>query len=168
MDSTASIHPPPDELWAGLDIDGIISKASNPECKGVSTTTVEIIPAAAPANEGGIFGRFSRAATSILRLGKRKREEQDQGDVRDTRKEEAEHAYNEAKRLGLLPEPKVFVRPTQRARLHSQARLPQAQGEGNLLGTTYARAFHTKAYAHEQAHFVAHPRRHHVFVTPWT
>ena len=88
--------------------------------KNPKATTVTEVPitydgaeqGAAPSGEG-IFGRFSRAATALFR---RKKEPQPPAEPpRDTRKEEAERAYHEAKRLGLLPEAKVFVRPGMRA-----------------------------------------------------
>lgn len=82
------------------------------------TTTVTEVPITygeseqgAGSNTEGIFGRFSRAAASLFR----RKKEPEPEPPKDPRKEAAEHAYHEAKRLGLLPEAKVFVRPGMRA-----------------------------------------------------
>lgn len=72
---------------------------------------------AAPVSEGA-FGRFRSAFASVFGgvLGKRKAGHADaergkEQQLLDERKKAAEAAYHEAKDLGLLPTPKVFVRP---------------------------------------------------------
>lgn len=74
--------------------------------------------AATVATAEGTFGRFSRVFTNMLGgvLGKRKHsapsEEEDAAQAAlDDRKRAAEEAYHLAKAQGLLPAPKVFVRP---------------------------------------------------------
>lgn len=73
----------------------------------------------------GTFGRFQRAFASVFSgvLGKRKAgsadaERDKEKHVLDERKKAAEAAYHEAKELGLLPTPKVFVRPNLAAKTH--------------------------------------------------
>lgn len=120
MNSTNSIHPPPNAYWQELAIEEIIKSANEDSSSGsgIEATKERVAPSVstpAPTAEG-IFGRFSRAAASLFRsshfsgLGKRK-EREGEAPVKDTRKEEAERAYAEAKAMGLLPAPKVFVRP---------------------------------------------------------
>lgn len=125
MNSTASIRPPPEVLWRETtDSETNLSANAEATHKKWPTSSVtqitEAAPASAPTHEGNIFGRFSRAAASLFRgqgfsgLGKRKREDDSQ--AKETRKEEVERAYADAKRLGLLPEPTVYVRPVRRRR----------------------------------------------------
>ncbi|KAI8943660.1 hypothetical protein NX059_001645 [Plenodomus lindquistii] len=71
-----------------------------------------------PAQHEGTFGRLQRAWASMVGnvLGKRKAgavdaEKDKAQQLLDDRKKAAEAAYHEAKELGLLPTPKVFVRP---------------------------------------------------------
>ncbi|KAF2271896.1 uncharacterized protein EI97DRAFT_239538 [Westerdykella ornata] len=114
MNSTTSIHPPPAEFrdFEGEDVD---MRSSQNEPPTATTTSVT-----APAQHQSIYSRFSRAAAFLFRgstfagLGKRKREERDVDG--DERKQKAEHALAEARKLGLLPAPKVFVRPRAQAR----------------------------------------------------
>lgn len=82
--------------------------------------------APAPAASEGAFGRFQRAFASVFGsvLGKRKAgnvdAEKDKGkQLLDERKKAANAAYYEAKELGLLPTPKVFVRPGLAAKSHN-------------------------------------------------
>jgi hypothetical protein len=144
MNSTRSIHPPPDELWQNPEIDHLIkgfdeeNKAPAVMTKSVSSTSSS---SAAPTHEStsssakdpGTLNRISRTIASFFgggtfSLGKRKAGNEsaenggrsssektpslDRGDA----KERAEAAYAEAKALGILPTPKVFVRPVARAR----------------------------------------------------
>ncbi|KAJ4369634.1 hypothetical protein N0V83_005396 [Neocucurbitaria cava] len=82
-------------------------------------------PPATPATHEGTFGRFQRAFASVFGnvLGKRKAgsvdaEKDKEKKVLDERKRAADAAYQEAKELGLLPTPKVFVRPTSAVKSH--------------------------------------------------
>lgn len=130
MNSTSSIHPPPDTLWMELGIEEIINKVneessfSGYEAETTREKAAPFQPTAAPVSEG-IFSRFSRAATSLFRgtgfsgLGKRKEREGEE--KKDSRKEEVERAYAEAKALGLLPAPKTFNRPHARPRPTSES-----------------------------------------------
>ncbi|CAO2648269.1 Nn.00g075360.m01.CDS01 [Neocucurbitaria sp. VM-36] len=84
----------------------------------------------APASSEGTFGRFQRAFASVFGnvLGKRKAgsvdaEKDKEKKVLDERKRAADAAYQEAKELGLLPTPKVFVRPAMAAKSHKCGRL---------------------------------------------
>jgi hypothetical protein len=156
MNSTLSIHPPPDELWNQLEIEKMI-KGFNDEnsapksatgvvlhthtrAKSTSytkdlATTPAAIPAAptAPATEGplGRFWRpistfFNGAGASFSNLGKRKagsegaetRAGADKVVDKPTydTKEDVEAAYHRAREQGLMPTPKVFIRPVSRAR----------------------------------------------------
>ncbi|OAL55129.1 hypothetical protein IQ07DRAFT_582674 [Pyrenochaeta sp. DS3sAY3a] len=81
--------------------------------------------APAPAASEGTFGRFRSAFASVFGnvLGKRKAgnvdaEKDKEKRVLDERKKAADAAYQEAKELGLLPTPKVFVRPAMGAKTH--------------------------------------------------
>jgi hypothetical protein len=160
MNSTLSIHPPPDELWNQLEIEKMI-KGFNDEnsapksatgvvlhthtrAKSTSytkdlATTPAAIPAAptAPATEGplGRFWRpistfFNGAGASFSNLGKRKAGSEgaetragEKGAVADKvvdkptydTKEDVEAAYHRAREQGLMPTPKVFIRPVSRA-----------------------------------------------------
>lgn len=74
----------------------------------------------------GAFGRFQRAFASVFGgvLGKRKAgspdaERDKEQQLLDERKKAAEAAYHEAKERGLLPTPKVFVRPGLAAKSHN-------------------------------------------------
>jgi hypothetical protein len=131
MNSTASIHPP-DLMYMELGIDDLIKIANGdqqPSAPASEATKERAAPgqvASASADSHtqthteGIFGRFSRAAASLFRgsgfggLGKRKEREGEEKKL--DRREEAERAYAEAKARGLLPQPKVFVRPIKKAR----------------------------------------------------
>jgi hypothetical protein len=88
-----------------------------------STTTQP----ATPAPHEGTYARIQRAAASFFGsvLGKRKaaameadREKTQHQQLLDERKKAAEAAYHEAKDRGLLPTPKVFVRPSMRSASH--------------------------------------------------
>ncbi|KAF1844884.1 uncharacterized protein K460DRAFT_405165 [Cucurbitaria berberidis CBS 394.84] len=88
---------------------------------GVSASTPPVTTAASE----GTFGRFQRAWASVFGnvLGKRKAgnvdaEKDKEKKVLDERKRAADAAYQEAKELGLLPTPKVFVRPTSTMKSH--------------------------------------------------
>ncbi|KAL1602484.1 hypothetical protein SLS60_005900 [Paraconiothyrium brasiliense] len=164
MDSQASIHPPPDELWEGLNIEHMIERFNQEAAApaptfsaAIATTTTvastvtqkkpatasrpaspssgdniptEISAGAAPeAAPQGTFSRLSRALTSWFNgagasfssLGKRKADSQTaEHSAADKslydRKKEVEEAYRIAKEQGLLPTPKVFVRPASRAK----------------------------------------------------
>ncbi|KAF1828798.1 hypothetical protein BDW02DRAFT_651819 [Decorospora gaudefroyi] len=85
--------------------------------------------ATASAPTEGTYARFQRAFASMFGgvLGKRKagaidaereKDKQQQQQLLDDRKKAAEAAYHEAKDLGLLPTPKVFVRPAMAAKGH--------------------------------------------------
>lgn len=151
MNSTKSIHPPPNEKWAELGIDHLLEgydQESNapaslrPSRKGVSRTpSGSTVPSggsntdlstpkgdtSSSTSHEGTLGRLSRAVASFFQaasfssLGKRKAGNEsaeavaptvDRGDA----KERAEAAYAEAMARGLLPTPKVFVRPVARTR----------------------------------------------------
>ncbi|KAJ4348608.1 uncharacterized protein N0V89_009986 [Didymosphaeria variabile] len=155
MDSRASIHPPPDELWKDLNIEHMIERF-NEEAGAPAPTFSAAIPtisavtqkrpaAASRAASGssyntstdvttesapeGTFSRLSRALTSWFNgagasfssLGKRKAgsemaEHSPADKALHDRKKEVEEAYRLAKEQGLLPTPKVFVRPASRAK----------------------------------------------------
>ncbi|KAF2633256.1 hypothetical protein BU25DRAFT_435815 [Macroventuria anomochaeta] len=139
--TNSSIRPPPDELWKGLGIDMLIDKfndendgtpavrkASHPRQMmaptGARTGTAAARKgsdaAATVATAEGTFGRFSRVFANVFGgvLGKRKAGHPDAEPAVDAeqaqldeRKRQAEEAYHLAKEQGLLPAPKVFVRP---------------------------------------------------------
>jgi hypothetical protein len=135
-----SIKPPPDELWKDIGIEDMIEKfneesSAPPKRKGSqkSTTPSDVgAPATAAASEGP-FGRFSRAFASVFGsvLGKRKAGNADavqdkEKQALDERKQAAEQAYEArkiAQEMGLLPTPKVFVRPTATPRSHKCGKL---------------------------------------------
>lgn len=91
---------------------------------------------AANAQQEGTYARFQRAVASMLGsvLGKRKasstdaEREKEKGErerahkqhIMEERKRAADAAYYEAKESGLLPTPKVFVRPAMAARSRSR------------------------------------------------
>ncbi|KAH7411730.1 hypothetical protein DE146DRAFT_251781 [Phaeosphaeria sp. MPI-PUGE-AT-0046c] len=96
---------------------------------GTSTTAAS----GASTMSEGTFGRFSRAFASVFGgfgsvLGKRKagssdaeREKEKEKQMLDQRKQAAEQAYEArklAQEMGLMPTPKVFVRPTATPRAH--------------------------------------------------
>lgn len=144
--TASSIKPPPDELWKDLDIEDMLDKfneesSAPPTRKGVSKSITPPVfgapavsgPAATPATPAvheGTFGRFSRVFASVFGsvLGKRKaghadaeREKDKEQRVLDERKVAAEQAYEArklAQEMGLMPTPKVFVRPTATPRTH--------------------------------------------------
>lgn len=138
--TNSSIRPPPDELWKGLAMDALLDKYNdeNDNTPAVRKTShprqiMEPRTSTAGARKGsdaaatvataeGTFGRFSRAFANVLGgvLGKRKAGHHDAEPVAnispeqaalDERKRAAEEAYHLAKAQGLLPAPKVFVRP---------------------------------------------------------
>jgi hypothetical protein len=164
MNSTLSIHAPPDKLWKGLDIEKMINGFNEENSAPVSATgvvlhaharsrstpyaqNVSVVPAvpatpttpAAPASDGP-FGRlwrpistfFNGAGASFSALGKRKAGSEnaenkaiEKGGVATEKtldkssydtKEDVEAAYHQAKEQGLMPTPKVFIRPVSRAR----------------------------------------------------
>jgi len=115
---------------------------------GSATSTAASANSASTPNEG-TYARLQRAFASVFGsvLGKRKagameaereREQQAQHlhhqQLLDERKKAAEIAYHEAKDLGLLPTPKIFVRPGM------AARTPVHQAEKMQLGLTAALA----------------------------
>lgn len=155
MNSTASIHPPPDAFYLGLDIEDVIRKANameeNNEVSNDRNTVIPT-PSTSTAASESIFGRFSRAATSFFRgngfggLGKRKREANTEANSGVKRydgdsKVEVERRYAEAKAMGILPTPQVFTRPIAKPRPSSKLPLhftpacrPQPQLLVEILG----------------------------------
>lgn len=110
---------------------GFLRGSSNTSSAGASSSAAvaasKSAGSGAPTGEG-TFGRFQRAFASVFGvLGKRKAgnadaEQRDkEQQILDERKRAAEAAYHEAKDLGLLPTPKVFVRPGMAARSHNCA-----------------------------------------------
>jgi hypothetical protein len=112
-----------------------LSKSITPPAFGVPATMghgVTVSTAqATPATSEGTFGRFSRAFASVFGgfgsvLGKRKAGNADserdrERQMLDDRKLAAEQAYEArklAQEMGLMPTPKVFVRPTATPRSH--------------------------------------------------
>ncbi|KAF1944913.1 hypothetical protein EJ02DRAFT_339783 [Clathrospora elynae] len=98
-----------------------------------SVAVVGVLTSATPTASERPFGRFQRAFANVFGsvLGKRKaghadaereREKERDKHVLDERKKAAEAAYHDAKENGLLPTPKVFVRP---ALTHSSGPAPQ-------------------------------------------
>ncbi|KAJ4287531.1 hypothetical protein N0V90_012234 [Kalmusia sp. IMI 367209] len=98
--------------------------------------TPEPTSATVPATEGPL-GRFSRAVASWFNgagasfsaLGKRKAgsetaEKHAVDKAAEERRKQVEEAYRQAKEQGLLPAPKVFVRPVSRARKTSASLTP--------------------------------------------
>ncbi|KAH7089781.1 hypothetical protein FB567DRAFT_568580 [Paraphoma chrysanthemicola] len=96
---------------------------------GIFTSAAPVPPP--PTTEGGAFGRFSRAFASVFTgfgsvLGKRKAghadaERDKEKQVLEERKQAADEAYQAlklAQEQGLLPTPKVFVRPALTPRSH--------------------------------------------------
>jgi hypothetical protein len=95
------------------------------------TTSVTCTQPTTPAPHGGTYARIQRAVASVFGsvLGKRKAaameaereksEKAQQQQVLDDRKTAAEAAYHDAKERGLLPTPKVFVRPAMRVASHN-------------------------------------------------
>lgn len=139
--TNSSIRPPPDELWKDVAIDMLLDKfndenASTPAVRKPSHPRQIMSPtgtrastaaarkgsdaAASVATAEGTFGRFSRVFANVFGgvLGKRKAGHVDaepsvtaEQAKLDERKRQAEEAYHMAKEQGLLPAPKVFVRP---------------------------------------------------------
>ncbi|KNG51193.1 long-chain-fatty-acid-CoA ligase 1 [Stemphylium lycopersici] len=125
----------------------VLSRAAS----GSATLTAASANSASAPNEG-TYARLQRAFASVFGsvLGKRKagameaereREQQQQQQqhlhhqqLLDERKKAAEIAYHEAKDLGLLPTPKIFVRPGM------AARTPVQPAEKMQLGLTAALA----------------------------
>jgi len=111
----------------------------------ILTSVAPVTPAPA---EGGTFGRFSRAFASVFGgfgsvLGKRKagsadaereKEREKEKHVLDERKQAAEQAYQArklAQEQGLLPTPKVFVRPARTPQtLNVQGPIPTPRTPG--------------------------------------
>lgn len=136
--TTNSIHAPPDELWKDVSTERLMDQFdqenSAPAVRKGSRPRQVMSPGAQPstpaarkssdaatvATAEGTFGRFSRAFASVFGgvLGKRKAGHADAVPSADSeqakldeRKRQAEEAYHLAKEQGLLPAPKVFVRP---------------------------------------------------------
>jgi hypothetical protein len=116
---------------------GILRGSSNTSSLGTPSVTgnrtASTSQPTVPANEGA-FGRFQRAWASVFGgvLGKRKAgnadaERDKEQQILDERKKAAEAAYHEAKDRGLLPTPKVFVRPTLAAKSHNCCMLPSCE-----------------------------------------
>ncbi|KAF2711184.1 hypothetical protein K504DRAFT_466202 [Pleomassaria siparia CBS 279.74] len=141
MNSRSSIHPPPDSMWQDLGIEQLIDQYNEEndappgsrhdsaiEAQSTSSASASIQAPSSSASEG-TFGRFSRAVSSLWHgsalsaLGKRKAGADSASTPApaplDDRREQARLAYEEAKERGLLPTPKVFVRPVARARRKS-------------------------------------------------
>ena len=140
--TTSSIRPPPDELWKDLGIEMLIDQFnqdnSAPPVRRTQTTVRAIAAPAtprrhsdAPAPAEGPLGRVWAVFGSVR--GKRKADRVDaepepnlEQEAMDARKLAAEQAYHEAKELGLLPAPKVFVRPAMAARARTQGKSRKA------------------------------------------
>ncbi|KAH7372022.1 hypothetical protein BKA66DRAFT_611166 [Pyrenochaeta sp. MPI-SDFR-AT-0127] len=102
----------------------VSSEARAPGKREAKSVAVAVAPGAPAASEGP-FGRFQRAFASVFGgvLGKRKAgnvdaEKDKSKQILDERKKAANAAYHEAKELGLLPTPKVFIRPSLAAKSH--------------------------------------------------
>jgi hypothetical protein len=110
-----------------------VSKAITPPVFGAPAVSGPASAAPPPAVNEGTVGRFSRVFASLFGgfgsvLGKRKagnsdaeREKEREQRVLDERKVAAEQAYEArklAQEMGLMPTPKVFVRPTATPRTH--------------------------------------------------
>lgn len=147
--TNSSIRPPPDELWKDLSIEMLIDnfndendntpavrKSNHPrqimsptdEHFSTAATRKGSDAAATVATAEGTFGRFSRVFANVFGgvLGKRKAEHTDaepkintEQAKLDERKRQAEEAYHTAKEQGLLPAPKVYVRPGMTSRTWS-------------------------------------------------
>ncbi|KAL6708263.1 hypothetical protein ACN47E_003187 [Coniothyrium glycines] len=108
---------------------GVLRGSSNTSSQGTSSANggrnASTSQPPTPASEGA-FGRFQRVFAAVFGgvLGKRKAGNADaerdrEQQVLDERKQAAEAAYYEAKDRGLLPTPKIFVRPGLAARSHN-------------------------------------------------
>jgi hypothetical protein len=122
----------------------VASGSATPSDHGVVAT----VQASASATSEGTYARLQRAFASMFGnvLGKRKagatdaeRERDQHQQILEERKKAAEIAYHEAKDLGLLPTPKVFVRPAMRSRQFGTPSQPVA-AEKMQLGLTAAMA----------------------------
>ncbi|KAF1363882.1 hypothetical protein EJ07DRAFT_172784 [Lizonia empirigonia] len=131
--TNSSIRPPPDELWKDMGLEMLIDQFNDENARTPAVRKpahLRQMMAARPpttartgsdaATGEGTLGRFSRVFASVFGsvLGKRKAGHSDaepsistaQAQL-DERKRQAEEAYHAAKAQGLLPAPKVFVRP---------------------------------------------------------
>lgn len=139
---------------------GAAAKATTPPTFGAPTVAASksgaptvVAALATPATNEGTFGRFSRAWTSVFGgfgsvLGKRKagnadaeREREKEKNVLDERKQAADEAYaalKMAQEQGLLPTPKVFVRPSATPRTHKCGMLHLLGDERKGLTSTVA------------------------------
>lgn len=141
MNSRSSIHPPPNMLWQDLEMEDLLDRfheeanapaRSRPDSGvGSLSSTSSVVPGStsSTATSEGTFGRFSRAVSSFFHgsgfsnLGKRKAGAESA--IASTappavdRREQARIAYEHAKEHGLLPTPKVFIRPQARSRMKS-------------------------------------------------
>ncbi|KAG9195461.1 hypothetical protein G6011_00582 [Alternaria panax] len=129
-----------------------LAKSSSRAASGSATPSdsgnVTMVHASASTPSEGTYARLQRAFASVFGsvLGKRKAGATDAERERDLhqqlleeRKKAAEIAYHEAKDLGLLPTPKVFVRPAMRSRQVGTPSQPVA-AEKMQLGLTAAMA----------------------------
>jgi hypothetical protein len=156
MNSRSSIHPPPGMLWQDLGVENLLDKfhedanapaRSRPD-SGIgslsSTSSVAPVSTSNTTTSEGTFGRFSRAVSSFFHvsgfssLGKRKAGAENATSNTcappvDSRREQARIAYEHAKENGLLPTPKVFVRPQARARGKSSMFSLLCLAQGPLL-----------------------------------
>ena len=108
-----------------------LARNASSTSNGLGTTTSVSTQPTTPAPHGGTYARIQRAVASVFGsvLGKRKaaameaeREKSEKAQhqqILDDRKTAAEAAYHDAKERGLLPTPKVFVRPAMRAASHN-------------------------------------------------
>lgn len=134
--------------------------------------------AATVATAEGTFGRFSRVFASVFGgvLGKRKAghadaeplaDEDAQQTLLDERKRAAEEAYHLAKAQGLLPAPKVFVRPGLAPRAWSAGTSASASSrasiriveadDARLHNHTHTHKPHGFSYARSHSYPVAAP-----------
>ncbi|KAF2741644.1 hypothetical protein M011DRAFT_482373 [Sporormia fimetaria CBS 119925] len=128
--TTSTIRPPPERFWNDFGttvLSHTTSHTSHPSRPAAPrTTTTHSLPVT-QAESAGFFGRMSRAAVSLFGWGGRKRVGGKSGsgnagnlgrevDLSEERKREAERAYKEAKERGLLPRPRVYVRPGMQGR----------------------------------------------------
>ncbi|KAF2180185.1 hypothetical protein K469DRAFT_693346 [Zopfia rhizophila CBS 207.26] len=121
MNSTSSIHPPPNVFWKDLQIDHLIEKYSQDVSAPPTHPKIARAPAAFAPPPQTAFGRLKGwLGSGFSVLGKRKAEPaQNQEGGKENRKEEVRLAYEQAKELGLLPAPKVFTQPRAKPRFHT-------------------------------------------------
>ncbi|KAI4654817.1 uncharacterized protein J4E78_006994 [Alternaria triticimaculans] len=144
--------PPTSRKSSANRMPRLVKSASSRAASGSGTPTESSfstsVQASATAPTETTYARLQRAFASMFGsvLGKRKagnadaeREKDQHQQLLDQRKRDAEIAYHEAKDLGLLPQPKVFVRPAMRSRQFGTPSQPVA-AEKMQLGLTAAMA----------------------------